>query len=153
MKLALVLMVALAAGCSSSGRPQFVSQAPPSTPSTTCPFGVRGARLSMSDTEDGVVIALRAYGQDVTELRKRARDAAAMYGPGAHRGLGHDGAHGGGEHHGLGLARLGVPVSAVAEDTAEGAKITVVPKVAADLEKMRQALHERESRTRAGTCP
>ena len=31
----------------------------------------------MSDTEDGVVIALRAYG-DIEEVRRRARDAAAM---------------------------------------------------------------------------
>ena len=46
----------------------------------------------MSDTEDGTVIELRAYG-DATDLRRRAHDAAAMYGPGAHRGVGHDGVH------------------------------------------------------------
>lgn len=157
MKLALafvlVLVAAPSGGCSSSGRATYVGpRTPMSTPSTTCPFGIRGARVSTSDTEDGSVIELRAYG-DVAELRRRAHDAAAMYGPGAHRGLGHDGEHGGGEHHGLGLAHLGVPVRAEAEDTPEGARIIVRPIVATDLDKMRKALREREERTRAGKCP
>lgn len=76
-----------------------------------------------------------------------------MYGPGAHRGVGHDGVHGRGEHHGLGLSQLGVPVEAQARDTPEGARISVRPKVATDLEKMRSALREREARTRSGECP
>lgn len=123
-----------------------------SQPSTTCPFGIRGARISMTDTEDGVLIELRAYG-DVADLRRRAHDAAAMYGPGAHKGVGHDGAHGSGEHHGLGLARLGVPVRAEAADTPEGARIVVRPVAASDLEAMRKALRERDERARTGPCP
>lgn len=67
----------------------------------------------------------------------RARDAAAMYGPGAHRGLGHDRIHGGGHRHGLGLDQLGVRVRAEAESTPEGARIIVRPQVATDLEAMR----------------
>jgi hypothetical protein len=106
----------------------------------------------MSDADDGVVVALRGYG-DVTELRRRAHDSAAMYGPGAHRGLGHEGKHGSGEHHGLGLAQLGVPVRAEVEDTPDGARIVVRPVVATDLETMRKALHDREERARAGRCP
>lgn len=106
----------------------------------------------MSDTDDGVVFTLRAFG-DVGELRRRARDAAAMYGAGAHRGLGHEGAHGGGHRHGLGLSRLGVPVEAEVEDTPDGARLLVRPKNAADLKRMRAALREREGSTRAGECP
>lgn len=148
----LALALVSGAGCSSSGGPPFaVGRTPSREPSTTCPFGVRGARVSMMDTDDGVVIALRAFG-DVNELRRRAHDAAAMYGPGAHRGLGHDGEHGNGLRHGLGLAQLGVPVYAVAENTPEGARITVRPKVAADLERMRSALKEREQNARSGEC-
>lgn len=141
------------AACSSSGQPPFsVGRSPLPEPSTTCPFGVRGARVRMSDTEDGVVIALRAFG-DVGQLRHRASDAAAMYGPGAHRGLGHDGVHGGGHRHGLGLAHLGVPVRAEAENTPDGAIITVRPQSPAELPRMRAALREREGRVRAGECP
>ena len=151
-----LLLCVTGAACSSSvgGRPHLsaagLSRAP--EPSTTCPFGVRGARVRMSDTDDGVVIALRGFG-DVEEIRRRARDAAAAWGPGAHRGLGHDGRHGGGHQHGLGLAQLGVPVQAEAEDTAEGARITVRPKAASDLETMRAALWRREEHARAGQCP
>lgn len=152
---AVIMLVACVwgAACSSSGQPPFgVGRSSLPEPSTTCPFGVRGARVSMSDTDDGVVIALRAFG-DVGEVRLRARDAAAMYGAGAHRGRGHDGAHGGGHSHGLGLARLGMPVQAEVENTAEGARIIVRPKVATDLKRMRAALREREGRVRAGECP
>jgi hypothetical protein len=76
-----------------------------------------------------------------------------MYGPGAHRGLGHDGAHGGGQRHGLGLAHLGVPVEAVARDTPDGAVIIVRPKDATDLQAMRAALAKREGHVRRGECP
>ena len=143
------------AACSTSGQPPIAvggRHPPRPEPSTTCPFGVRGARVRMSDTEDGVVLALRAFG-DVGELRRRAHDAAAIYGPGAHRGLGHDGAHGGGHQHGLGLAHLGVPVEAEAKDTPEGALITVRPKAASDLARMRAALRKREGQVRTGECP
>jgi len=150
-----LLMCAAGAGCAPAGRaPVSMSTgewAAPE-PSTTCPFGIPGARLSMSDHDDGVVIALRAYG-DVGEVRRRAHDAAAMYGPGAHRGLGHQGVHGGGHRHGLGLSQLGVPVRAEAENTPEGARITVRPEVATDMEAMRAALWKREGSARRGDCP
>jgi hypothetical protein len=157
MKLARVAILVVlgvgGAGCSTGGGPPFaVGTARTPQPSTTCPFGVRGARVRMIDTADGVVVTLRAFG-DIAVLRRRARDAAAMYGPGAHRGLGHDGAHGGGHRHGLGLAQLGVPVEATAEDTEEGARIIVRPKDPADLGRMRAALRARAGRARVGECP
>lgn len=121
-------------------------------PSTTCPFGIRGTRVETENIPDGVAISLHAFG-DVQEVRRRARDAAAMYGPGAHLGAGHDGEHGKGEQHGLGLRHLGVSVEAIAEDTPDGARIIVWPKRREDLEKMRTALAERASRARTGKCP
>lgn len=141
-------------GCSSSGRaPPFVAGLPPTPqPSTTCPFGIRGARVRTSNTDDGVAIAVRAYG-DIEEVRRRARDSAAMYGPGAHRGLGHDGKHGGGEHHGLALAELGVPVQAEARDTPDGAVVLVRPVEPTDLDRLRAALAKRVGRVRRGECP
>ena len=149
-----VTLAGAGSGCSTSGRvPPFVAGDTPSPdPSTTCPFGIRGARVSTSDTDDGVAITVRAYG-DLEEVRRRAHDAAAMYGPGAHRGLGHDGKHGGGERHGLGLAELGVPARAEALDTPDGALILVRPRQPADLDRMREALATREGRVRRGECP
>jgi len=105
----------------------------------------------MFNEEGGVVINLRAYG-DIRDLQRRARDAAAMYGPGARRGRGHDGIHGRGGHHGLALDRIGVPVFAEATDTADGARIFVKPRAPSDLEAMRAALLKRESSVRIGDC-
>ena len=51
-------------GCGESGSSTFMVKPPSSAPepSTTCPFGIRGARATMTNTEDGVAIAIRAYG-------------------------------------------------------------------------------------------
>lgn len=137
---------------SACGSPPIrMGERPEPEPSTVCPSGITGARLRMVETEDGVAFLLKAFG-DVHDVRKRARDAAAMYGPGSHRGRGHAGTHGEGQHHGLALDRLGVPVVAEASDTAEGARIVVRPKDPADLPKLREAAAARESRARAGGC-
>jgi hypothetical protein len=148
--LVLLIVAAFTVGC--RGLPFGAAARSDPEPSTTCPFGIRGTRVQMEDTRDGVVLSLHAFG-DVEDVRRRARDAAAMYGPGARMGLGHGGAHGKGEQHGLGLVHLGVPVNAMAEDTPEGARIFVWPKRAEDVGKMRAALVERERRTRTGECP
>lgn len=148
MRFARVLLLVLVAACS----PVAMAAQTDPEPSTTCPFGVRGARVELENTSDGVQIKLRAFG-DVEEVRRRAVDAAAMYGPGAHQGLGHDGQHGTGERHGFGLGQLGVPVSTLVENTPDGARILVWPKQPEDLDKMRTALAKRESRARAGKCP
>ncbi len=105
----------------------------------------------MEETDDAVVLSFKAYG-DVHEVRRRAHDAAAMYGPGAHRGVGHEGHHGIGQRHGLALDRLGVAVLARAENTPEGARIVVRPIDPADLSKVKDALADREGRARGGGC-
>ena len=145
-----VLFAVALAGC--RGLPFGAGARSDPEPSTTCPFGIRGTRVQMDDTPDGVVLTLHAFG-DVEDVRRRARDAAAMYGPGARMGHGHGGVHGRGERHGLGLAHLGVPVNALAEDVPAGARIFVWPKRREDLGRMRAALEEREQRTRTGECP
>jgi hypothetical protein len=76
-----------------------------------------------------------------------------MYGAGAHRGLGHEGTHGSGLHHGLALDRLGVPVRAEEEDTASGARIRVAAIDAADRATVRTAVRARADAVRVGSCP
>jgi hypothetical protein len=67
-------------------------------------------------------------------------------------GLGHDGKHGTGDRHGLGLVHLGVPVHAMVENTPDGARIMVWPNAPQDLTRMRAALADREKRARTGKC-
>lgn len=140
------------AGCVPSGRAPFVGgeRFVPSA-ATTCPLGFRGARIGVEDRNAGFDLVLVAYG-DVEELQRRARDAAAMHGPGAHRGLGHEGQHGLGGRHGLGLGRLGVRVRAESEDTVEGARIHVAALDPADITRLRQAIHSRANQARLGDC-
>ncbi|MBS2018849.1 MAG: hypothetical protein JST00_38635 [Deltaproteobacteria bacterium] len=144
-------LTAVIVGTSCGSPPIRMGERAEPEPSTMCPSGITGARLRIVDTDDGVAFVLKAFG-DVHDVRKRARDAAAMYGPGSHRGRGHAGTHGEGQHHGLALDRLGVPVVAEASDTADGARIAVRPKDPADLPKLREAAAARESRARAGGC-
>jgi hypothetical protein len=76
-----------------------------------------------------------------------------MYGPGAHRGQGHDGVHGTGLHHGLALDRLGFRVRATEQDTADGARIHVEPVDPAERQAVQAAVHARADGARVGSCP
>jgi hypothetical protein len=120
-------------------------------PSSTCPFGFAGARVAVEDTKDGADVIITGIG-NAREIRQRAKDSAAMFGPGAHRGIGHHGTHGDGQRHGLGLATLSVPVRATEEDIDEGARIHVTPVRAEDRDRMRGALLARAENTRTGAC-
>jgi hypothetical protein len=149
----IAILLALSCACTPP-EPPFVrvgERAPPSE-STTCPFGFRGARVAFEDTAEGVDIVLTGVG-NAAELQHRARDAAAMYGPGSHRGLGHDGTHGNGLHHGLALDRLGVQVRAAEQNTTGGACIHVTAIDTADLAKVRTAVRARADAVRSGSCP
>jgi hypothetical protein len=66
-----ILLVA----CAPRGAMRLSSRVPASSPSTICPFGVRGVRVAAQDTEDGIDVALTAFGCDVVELRERAHGA------------------------------------------------------------------------------
>jgi hypothetical protein len=112
---------------------------------------LRGARVAVENTRDGADVVMTAFG-DATELRQRARDAAAMYGPGAHRGLGHGGHHGDGKQHGLNLGTLGVRVVAAEEDTPDGARIHVASVDPQEMKRMRAALVARVDDARTGDC-
>jgi hypothetical protein len=125
---------------------------PLKTDSTTCQFGERGVRVAVNDLPDGVEIVVTTI-RDVDELRHRARDVAAMYGHGAHRGLGHNGKHGDGAGHGLRLAELRSMVSAVETDIPDGATIRVTPLDPAKVAEVQSDVGARAERAQWGDCP
>lgn len=128
----------LAVACAASTSPA----SPPTSPaSEACPLGVRGAVVSVESTKLGVALTFTAPPEQRTEIRLRAQTAAKMTGPGGHTGLGHDGHHAEGGHHGLrGLLLPTVEASASAVET--GARIDLVPFDPAD----RAALEAEASR-------
>lgn len=144
--------LSMATACGAGGPPFRAGLPREPSPSTTCPFGFSGARVAIQDTADGVEITVIGYEQ-LAELQRRARDAAAMYGPGAHRGLGHHGQHGNGQHHGLGLGQLPMRVAASEEDSSDGAIIRVSAMNPIECASMQRLLHRRADRAREGRCP
>jgi len=136
-------------GCASPPLP--LRPPPPVAPAkAACPLGVDGATVVAEDTLDGAALVFASPG-DGNELRERARRSASMRGPYGHRGLGHDGHHGGGGHHGLQAASLPA-ARATARDVRDGARIDLVPTYPADLDALRAAVRERASRMTTRPC-
>lgn len=137
------LALAFVAGCVTEEPPArspgaSILQAPPPS---ECPFGVPETHTHAEDTEAGVALTFTSSGH-VEELRARAAEAAKVHGPGAGAGIGHEGRHGSGGHHGLQGMQL-PPFAATVEDVEGGAKLRLTPADPADLERLRARAHAR----------
>ena len=146
------LVIGASAGCAANQPPFHAGLPPLETDSTTCQLGDPGVRVRVEDVEDAVDVTVTTI-RDVDDLRHRVRDAAAMYGPGAHRGLGHHGKHGNGGHHGLRLAELRPTIKAVEIDVPSGAKIHVTPIESAKLDEVRAEVRARAAQAQWGDGP
>jgi hypothetical protein len=107
-----------------------------------CPLGVPGAHVVVDDTDVGVTMTFTATPENLADLRERARDAAALHGPGQHLGKGHDGRHASGADHGLKSLQL-PPTYAGEEDIDGGARIRFMPVDVADRDLLRAKIRER----------
>jgi len=151
--------VLILAGCGTiSSRPTNEPHDPPGTIQPTagapqrCPLGMVGTNVAIADAADGVDISFTTAG-DIEELRRRVRDQAANYGPGAHRGLGHGGAHSGAQTHGLRLSEVS-SIDARVQDIEGGARLHVMTTDAAQMTRVRSEIHDRAARMVAlGDCP
>lgn len=148
-KLALAALALAVVGCSEANPPPprtaaEIKSAPAPSP---CPLGVEGARVVYEDTEQGGRLTFTAPPGKVEHLRQRARDAAAMHGPGQHLGEGHTGdgreaRHGTGGEHGLRPMQM-PPATAGEQDLEGGARIDVLPRYDGDLPELRAKLRKR----------
>lgn len=109
---------------------------------STCPLGVPGALVQYEETPTGAALKLTAPPEHLAELRERARYASALHGTGQKVGEGHEGRHGTGGHHGLKAMQL-PPAHAGEEDIENGARITVSPVDARDVDALRAKLKVR----------
>jgi hypothetical protein len=154
-----VLLLVFAAACSRSqqGVPVAPSAPPGSAASAAsggvkaCPLGVEEARVDMVATAEGADLLFTVPSSGLDELRRRVSDAAALYGAGAHKGLGHHGEHLGAQHHGLRLNDL-PPLEAQAEPTEGGARLHLRAKNAGDVADLRSRLRDRLDVVTAGPC-
>ena len=112
---------------------------------------MENATIAVVDTAGGVDLTLTAPAERVQELRRRTRDVAALYGPAAHRGLGHGGKHLGAQRHGLRLSELPA-LRADVDDVEGGARLHLVAKISEQADELRARVHERVDEVRAGPC-
>jgi hypothetical protein len=146
----LLLLAALAAesACTRAG-PDLAAPAPDA--SSGCPLGVPGATVVMSDVENGATLAFDAPPQQTDHLRRRVRDAAKLYGPGTHLGMGHDGGHLGAHSHGLRLTEL-PPLYTRIDDTERGARLQLTAKVPEQTQELRDRMRARLAIVGYGPC-
>ena len=140
--LSLIVMVALVTVACTEAQPAPVTATSMKTAApAACPLGVPGARVAYEDTEHGGRLTLTASPAQVDDLRRRARDAAALHGP-ARQGEGHEGRHAMGGEHGLRPMQL-PPSRGEEQDLEGGARIDLTPYDAADLPVLRARLRDR----------
>jgi hypothetical protein len=112
---------------------------------------VEDAKIESATTAGGIDVTITAPPAYLEELRRRIRDAAALYGPGAHKGLGHHGMHLGAQRHGLRLTEL-PPLYASVDDVDGGARLHLVAKLSMQSDELRAKLRDRIDLVRAGPC-
>lgn len=148
----LVSLIVFVVGCAAldlgAAEPTALRSA---TLAEACPLGVRGTRLQIGDTPNGVVVLFATRPSNVGELRRRVRDQAQVHGPGDHEGGGHLDEHEGARDHGLKLWQL-PPVRTDVEDTPTGARLVVVPLDPARRDAVRVHLVNRAARIRKPGC-
>jgi hypothetical protein len=116
-----------------------------------CSFGVPGALGTFDETDEGVSLTILGPPDRVPELRERARHAAAIHGPGAGFGPGHEGQHGQGDGHGLQAMQL-PPMRATVTDVEAGARIVLIPVDATDRARLATRAEDGVRRMNAAAC-
>jgi hypothetical protein len=148
------VLAAAVVGCSSGAAkpPPQVSSAPPAATESHvgCPLGVANAKVTVSDTAQGVELVFTAEDR-VAELRMRVRDAGEQHGTGAKAGAGHEGRHATGGEHGLQPMSL-PPMRTEVEEVERGARLRLLPIDPADVDKLRSRVRERAAKMSASRC-
>lgn len=108
-----------------------------------CPLGISDATVLADDVPSGIEITLTSMAH-TDELRVRASHASKRYGPMSHSGPGHDGKHGQGHQHGLGLTALIGPITIEYEDVPAGAKLRITANNGSQFEIDRMRTRVRE---------
>jgi hypothetical protein len=136
--------IALLAGCAHSAPTAASAPAPAKAGAmlATCPMGVPGTTVAAADQANGSTITFTTPDQ-VAELQRRVHAMSAMHNQ--HHGDGgmkHGGMKGGGMMGGgMGMGGMMMPDSnATVTDLETGARITVMPKDPADLQKLQAAV-------------
>jgi hypothetical protein len=120
----LAIAVALGGVPSRQAGPQHQASNMPMMQS--CPMKVAGANVSVADVENGIAVTITTESGDVADLRRRTENMAKM-----HSGFSN------GEMHGQMMS-----FSAKYEEVPNGARLTLTPKIASQLEEFRTKVRQ-----------
>ena len=117
-----------------------------------CPFGVRGAKVSIENVSRGVILTFVVPSDaGVEALREQVKNVAAQHGPGAHMGPGHDGEHGSGDGHGIHFSDM-PPVETTFQPIDGGARLHVLANEPSDVRAVQTQMWSRVEHLAAGQC-
>jgi hypothetical protein len=143
-----IALAATVGACAASERAMSAAAGPPAETvppldALSCPLGVDGARVEITDVDGGVEMTFTSMAR-IEELRERTRRAADLHGPGAQQGVGHRGRHRQGEmaHHGL-QAFAFPPARITVQDVELGARLQMSAVFPSDVERIRARARER----------
>jgi len=103
-----------------------------------CPMKVEGAELAIEDTTDGVALTFTTKSGDVAELRRRAEKMAKMHDSTSNAHMMH---------------QAMTPFAAKYESDPNGARLTLTPKSAEQLEEFRTKVRQHVEQMKKGECP
>jgi len=102
----------------------------------SCPMNVPGTDLSITDTENGIVLSITTQSGDMAELRRRVEDMTKMHNASSNTAM-----------HGNMM-----PFSVKYEEVAYGARLTLTPKNPAQLDAFRTAVRQHAEQMKKGEC-
>jgi hypothetical protein len=152
----LLALFVVAAGCSSSPRPESAARTAPAHDDPTCPVLVPGTSVTVEDTNDGAALVFVTTG-DAAAVRKRAAALAEMH-TSHHAAMGHDmhDMHGGDAHGGGQMGQMGMMISthsnASVAEIPNGARVVFVAADAANVGGLQSELRMHAQHLANGTC-
>ena len=102
-----------------------------------CPMSVEGTTLNVTDTRDGVALTFTTKSGDVGELRRKVEKMAKM----------HDA-----KSSSMPMMSGMISASAKYEEVPDGARLTLIPKKAAELQQLRAQVRDHAEQMNKGGC-
>ncbi len=162
--------------CASSGSTNTAAQSPVkgsaahSEAMNDCPMKVPGVAVQATDTSNGISLSFTTTGNNVDEVRRRVHSMADRHNqhhPDTAGASAQQGQSSGASQQqaqsktestaGMGHAMMGhgtmVPATASVEDIEGGARITLTPRDAAQVETLRTNVRSHVEKMKGGECP
>jgi len=138
MKTVLMLLMLVPAALLGRGMQGGQTEPKPGMPMMSCPMNLQGTSVTVADAATGVTVSITTKPENVTELRKRVEQMAAM--------------HSGQASSAAMMQGQMMPGTVKYEAIANGAKLTLTPKDSAKLVEFRTKVRAHVEMMQKGEC-